>query len=65
MKFVLTAGYNNSFSPRQINPRIIGGYGIDIREAPWQVSMQTKGQNWCGASIIGEYWVITAAHCTE
>lgn len=46
---------------------IVGGRPIDIAEAPWQVALMVKsvGFQFCGGSIIDEYWIVTAAHCLE
>ena len=43
---------------------IVGGEDCDISEYPWQAALSACGYA-CGASIINEYWVITAAHCVE
>nr|XP_027205356.1 trypsin-1-like [Dermatophagoides pteronyssinus] len=60
-------------SPRQ--PRIIGGHDVLIEEFPWHGSLQKLRllfplpiPDWhhiCGASIINEYYLITAAHCVD
>lgn len=46
-------------------PRIIGGRDADEHEHPWQASLQYNGGHICGASIISEYYLITAAHCVD
>lgn len=46
-------------------PRIINGQDAKPGEIPYQVSLQTKKQNFhfCGGSILTANYVITAAHC--
>ncbi|XP_001996749.2 trypsin alpha-3 [Drosophila grimshawi] len=43
--------------------RIIGGVEISIEKAPWQVSLELNGYNWCGGVIYSKNIIITAAHC--
>ncbi|XP_015431215.1 PREDICTED: trypsin-2-like [Dufourea novaeangliae] len=42
--------------------QIVGGSAVDIRQHPYQLSLQTTGHI-CGASIISSKWAVTAAHC--
>lgn len=44
--------------------KIVGGFPIEINAAPYQVSLRYFGSHICGGSIISEYYVLTAAHCT-
>lgn len=43
---------------------IVGGHPTTIEEHPWQISLQFFSSHRCGGSIIGDKWVLTAAHCT-
>ena len=48
--------------------RIVGGYKAMPGAYPWQASIQkfqfgVQWGHWCGATIVNEYWVISAAHC--
>lgn len=43
---------------------IVGGQTVSIAEYPYQISLQTSGGSpFCGGSIIGAEWVLTAQHC--
>ena len=39
--------------------KVVGGIDVDIKDYPWQVAVDYG----CGGSIIGDSWVLTAAHC--
>uniref|UniRef100_A0A182XDF9 trypsin n=1 Tax=Anopheles quadriannulatus TaxID=34691 RepID=A0A182XDF9_ANOQN len=45
--------------------QIVGGFPIDISEAPYQISLREGGHPSCGGSIISPDWILTAAHCLE
>merc|ERR1712087_507275 len=42
--------------------KIVGGEDANA-PIPWQVSLQTNGQHFCGGTILDEYTVLSAAHC--
>lgn len=48
-----------------LDGKIVGGEAADIEEYPYQASLQYALSHICGAVIISENYVVTAAHCTS
>lgn len=53
----------------ETSSRIVNGYEVDITEIPYQASLRRKVVNgWvhtCGAVILKNRAILTAAHCVE
>ncbi|XP_048836939.1 ST14 transmembrane serine protease matriptase a [Brienomyrus brachyistius] len=45
--------------------RIVGGQNSLEGEWPWQVSLHVNSGHVCGASLISDTWLVTAAHCVQ
>ncbi|CAG2066481.1 unnamed protein product, partial [Timema podura] len=43
--------------------RISNGDVAEVGQFPWQVALSIDRHTACGASLISEEWVLTAAHC--
>ncbi|KAG8515233.1 Transmembrane protease serine 11C, partial [Galemys pyrenaicus] len=57
---------NLSCGYRKITPsgnKIAGGENAEEGEWPWQASLQQNNVHRCGATLISNSWLVTAAHC--
>uniref|UniRef100_A0A1L8DQH5 trypsin n=1 Tax=Nyssomyia neivai TaxID=330878 RepID=A0A1L8DQH5_9DIPT len=53
------------FLPRpRLDGKIVGGFEVDVRHVPYQVSLQSSS-HFCGGSLVSHNFVFTAAHCTD
>ena len=58
-------------SPQDVKRRIINGRPASFADNPWQVALVWSGNpdnvvaQFCGGSIIGDYWIVTAGHCID
>ncbi|CAG7833205.1 unnamed protein product [Allacma fusca] len=58
---------NNHVPMYSLPGKIVGGIEALPHEFPFQLSLQyiweNKRNHYCGASLINENWIVTAAHC--
>ncbi|NP_001399454.1 transmembrane protease, serine 11C isoform 1 [Rattus norvegicus] len=57
---------NTCCGRRTITPgghKVAGGQDAEEGEWPWQASLQQNNVHRCGATLISNSWLITAAHC--
>ncbi|XP_063546469.1 trypsin-like isoform X1 [Cydia strobilella] len=45
--------------------RIVGGYETKVLELPWMAALMYNGRFYCGGSLINDFYILTAAHCTS
>ncbi|XP_076069071.1 trypsin-1-like [Oratosquilla oratoria] len=45
--------------------RVVGGSETARSEYPWMASLSYRGKLYCGASLVNNKYLVTAAHCIE
>ena len=64
-RFVYSGGPCES-GPEVRWAKIVGGNIVGSTASyPWQVRLIINGEYQCGGSIIGDKWILSAAHCCE
>lgn len=48
-----------------VEPYIVNGTKVDIKEVPYQLSVEQLFMFYCGASLVSETHAVTAAHCLD
>lgn len=59
----------DSIDTSNFNSRVVGGVVSELSGTPYIVSISLKGRQkdkqLCAGSIVGEQWIVTAAHCLK
>ncbi|XP_057374914.1 trypsin-7-like [Daphnia carinata] len=50
---------------RKDEQRIVGGRPTEAYDYPWMAGLLYKGALYCGATLINDRYVVTAAHCVD
>lgn len=45
--------------------RIVGGQETEVNQYPWMALLTYSNRFYCGASLINDRYVMTAAHCVS
>ncbi|OXU26580.1 hypothetical protein TSAR_012018 [Trichomalopsis sarcophagae] len=60
---IVSSNLINNVAARLGGEGIVGGERADEKQFPYQVALLVKGKLVCGGGIIGDKYILTAAHC--
>ncbi|XP_066516766.1 coagulation factor VII isoform X2 [Hoplias malabaricus] len=46
-----------------LGPRVVKGHVCNKGQCPWQALLELGGEYKCGAIVLNNQWILTAAHC--
>lgn len=64
MNVVTGAAFSNPAN-KTVDNRVVGGVGVEIEDYPYMAQFRMHTIAYCGAAILNEFYLVTAAHCFQ